>query len=312
MLRYVVRRILVAAPILVVVSTLSFFLFQLIPGNPARTILGTMATQDQVDNLTAELGLNDPLPVQFLNWMGNAATGDFGSSFVSGQPVVTAILQAVPPTLSLAFLATLVSLLLGMGLGVLAALRRGLIDRIVYTFCSFLNAVPNYWIAAILILLFGVYLGWLPVGGYASSDDPSQWLVYLVLPVLAISLGGVARLTFQTRAAVVDVLSRDYVRTLRAAGISRTKIIAKHVLRNSAIPVVTVTSLTFVFLLGGVVVIETIFTMPGMGTLILRAVHSGDVPVMQGAIIFFSIIVIVVNLLTDLATAAIDPRVRLS
>lgn len=307
---YVLKRLAVALPIILIVTAISFLLLRLVPGNPAASILGTNATQDQIDALNARLGLNEPLPVQFLVWLSGAVRGDFGLSWTTAAPVTDVLANSIPVTLSLAVLATAFAVLAGIGLGGLAAIRGGWIDRIVYLTCSFFNAIPSFWIASVLILIFSIGLGWFPSGGYTDWADPVGWILGLVLPVLALSLGSIARIAFLTRASILDVVSREYVRNLRAVGIPRRRIVGIHVLRNAGIPVVSATGTTFLFLLGGVVVVEAIFGLTGMGSLILRSVQTYDSSVVLATIVYFTITVVVVNLITDLLVAWMDPRGR--
>jgi peptide/nickel transport system permease protein len=312
MTRFVLRRLAVAVPLLLIVATISFFLVQLVPGSVAAAILGGNATQEQVDTLQQSLGLDRPVLAQFGSWLGHALQGDLGASYTTGQSVSEALAQSVAPTLSLAILSTLVTLVLGLVLGMAAAVRGGRTDRLVQWVGSLGMAVPNFWLAALLIFVFAIKLSVFPATGYAElgTEGFGPWLAHLVLPIIALSAVNLGSIAFQARAAFADALSRDYVRTLHATGVPRRRILFKHVLRNAAVPVVTVTGLTFIFTLGGVVVLELIFTLPGMGNLMLRSVQNHDFSVVQGGVLYFSIAVVLVNLLIDVATAALDPRVR--
>jgi peptide/nickel transport system permease protein len=310
-LGYIARRLALAVPLVVVVATLTFFLVQLVGGSPAGAVLGANATEDQVRAFDHSLGLDRPALVQFGDWLGHAVRGDLGRSYLNGQPVTDRLVQALPPTLSLALLATLLTLLLGLVLGTVAAVRGGRTDRFVQGFASLGMAIPNFWLAALLIFVFALKLSVFPVAGYTDlTESPGDWLLHLVLPAVALSVANLGQIAFQARAAVQDALSREFVRTLHATGVPRRRILYRHVLRNAAIPVITVTGLTFVFTLGGVVVLELVFSMSGMGLLMLNAVQGSDYAVVLGAVVVFAVLVVLVNLVVDLVTASLDPRVR--
>ncbi|MGN6609829.1 MAG: ABC transporter permease [Jatrophihabitans sp.] len=311
MLTYLVRRTALAVPIVLVVATITFFFVQLVPGDPANLVYGISATREQVAALHQQLGIDRPVVDQYVTWLGHLLSGNLGTSFSSGQSVAQVLQQTLPVTLSLSVVATLFTVVLGVPVGMAAAVRGGRIDRTVTSIGSVAMAVPNFWLAAILILAFAVRTRLFPATGYvAFGDSPGQWLSHLVLPVVTIGLAGFGQVAFQTRAAVRDVLSREYVRTLHACGVPRRTILYKHVLRNAAIPVVAVVGLSFGISLGGVVVIEGIFNLQGMGSLMLNSVGNHDLPAIQGAVLAFSILVVLVNLGTDLAVAALNPRVR--
>jgi len=311
MIRVIARRLLIAIPTILIVATFTFLLVQLVPGNVADYILGKTATPAAIHQVDAQLGLTKPVFSQYLSWLGGALHGSFGTSYVTGQTVSGALATALSPTLSLALLATIATLVLGQALGTLAAVRGGRLDSIIQALSSLGMAIPNFWLAALLVVAFALDIKLFPATGYtALGASVSQWFIGLVLPVTAVALAGLAQIVLQARASVLDVLSKDFVRTLQAAGIPRRRILFKHVLRNSAIPVTTVAGLSFVYLLGGVIVIETIFNIPGMGSLMINSVSRHDLPVLQGAVIYFALIVVVVNLAVDLLTAWLDPRVR--
>lgn len=311
MLGYIARRLATAIPVVVVVATITFFLVQLAGGSPAGAILGANATQDQVDSFERGLGLDRPILVQFGDWLSHAARGDLGNSFIDSRPVSDRLVQALPPTVSLAIVATLLTVLLGLALGMTAAVRGGRVDALVQWICNLGMAVPNFWLAVVLIYLLALKVPLFPVAGYIDlTANPVDWLLHLVLPAVALSLSQLGQIAFQARAAVNDALSREFVRTLHAAGVPRWRILFKHVLRNAAVPVVTVTGLTFIFTLGGVVVLELIFGMAGMGLLILNSVQGSDYAVVEGAVVVFALLVVTVNLAVDVVTAVLDPRVR--
>jgi len=310
-IKLVIKRLLLAIPTLFVVATFSFGLIKMVPGDPAVFILGQTASQADIDKLHDQLGLNRPVLEQYTTWLTSALHGDLGTSILTGRPVLQALEIALPPTLSLALLTTLISLILGVGLGVFAAVKRGVWDGAIQGVSSFGLAVPSFWAAYILVMIFALGLRIFPATGYTPlSQDPTAWLIGLALPAISIAIGNTCQILLQTRASVLEILSRDFVRTLQATGIHRTTILAKHVLRNAAIPVAVVTGISFIGVFSGVVVIEAIFNTPGLGNLLLTGVRSADFPMVQGAILFFAILVIVVNLVVDLVTGWLDPRVR--
>ena len=313
MLRLISSRLLVAIPVVLIASTFAFFLVQLVPGSPAQYILGNTATPENTRILNAQLGLNQPLIVQYLSWLFRAVRGDFGQSYITNTPVTQTLGIALPPTLSLALLSVLVVFVGGQVLGILAAVYGGAQDRIIQAVANFLMAIPNFWLASILILVFALRSAIFPATGYTPLDeDPAAWAFGLVLPVVAVSAAYMAQVVMQARASALDVLSRDFIRTLQATGIPRRRIIAKHVLRNAAIPVTTVSGLIFIFLLSGAVVIEYTFNIPGMGSLMVDSVNRHDLPVVQGAIVYFSVVVVLVNIAVDILAAWLNPRIRIA
>jgi peptide/nickel transport system permease protein len=313
MWKVVYRRLLVAVPTLFVVATQSVFLSQLVPGDPANKILGRSATPEQIQAVHAQLGIDRPVFVQYLDWLGGIFRGDLGTSYVSGTPVSSTLGQAIPPTLSLAVLATVMALVAGLLIGMIIAVRRGPLDSLARGIASLGLALPNFWVAALLILVFAVLLPIFPATGYTPlTENPGLWLLGLVLPASAIAINNFCQIVLQTRSSVLEVLSREFVRTLQAAGIPRRTILLKHVLRNAAIPVSTMTGLAFIGTLSGVVVIEAIFNSSGLGNLLLNGVQYSDIPSVQGTILVFGLLVIAVNLLIDLLNAWLDPRTRLT
>jgi len=311
MLKLAALRMALSVPIMAVVASLTFFMVELVPGDPAAYLLGAGASREQVAQLHHQLGLDSPVLSRYMSWFGDVLTGDLGSSFVTNESTTTSLGKALPVTVSVAVLATLFTLVVGVALGLLAAVRGGKVDSIVKWAGSVMMAVPSFWLAAVLVLLFAIRLPLFPATGYVSAfTSPSLWMTHLVLPMIAVGLPGVGQVAFQTRDAVLDQLSRSYVRTLVAAGLPRWRILLKHVLRNASGTIVTVVSLGFVFALGAVVIIESIFNLPGMGTLMLTSVRSHDFPLVQGAVLAFSLMVVVVNLLSDVVVAALNPRMR--
>jgi len=313
LLRVFVRRMLMAIPLLFVISVLSFVLVSLTPGDAAQAILGTQATQDQYEALRSSLGLDQPLFVQYWHWLTHAITGDFGSSLFSGETVSNAILTRLPVTLSLMFGALLVSLVLGVALGLFSAVRGGVLGRAVDGLALVGFALPGFWVGAMLIVIFAVELRWFPPTGYVEfADSPQGWLSSLVLPVFALALSGIAALAKQTREALLDVLNSEYIRMARANGIRYRSIVFVNALKNSSVRVVTVLGVQAVGLLGGTVVVENVFALPGLGSLAVNSTAQHDLPVIQGIVVYFTLLVVVINLIVDLAYTWLNPKVRTS
>jgi peptide/nickel transport system permease protein len=309
--RFLAGRLAVAVPTLFLVATLTFFLVHLIPGDPGAYVLGAGATKAQIAQEDRLLGFDRPLTAQYLSWLGGLLHGNLGTSFQTGQPVSTIVAQALPVTVSLAVLATAFTVVVGVLCGTFAAVRGGTADRVVTAAAGFTMAVPNFWLATLLIWALGIKLRIVPVGDYvALTQNPVQWFNHLILPAVATGVIPLGQVAFQSRAATLDVLSRDFVRTLRACGVPRRRILLRHVLRNASVPVVTVVSMSFVFTLGGVVVVEELFNLSGMGYQMLGNVSGKDLGVVQAFVLVFTTMVILVNLLTDLLTARLDPRIR--
>jgi peptide/nickel transport system permease protein len=297
--------------ILFVVVTLTFFLAHLIPGDPAQTILGNGATQQQLAQLRHQLGLDQSLWTQYLNSLDGLVHGSLGTSIITGQPVVQALGNAVPITLSLTLLGTVFVLVAGVGAGILSAVRGGLADRAVQGTAGVAMAVPNYWLAVFLVTIFSITIALLPATGYTDLNvNPGEWARGLILPVASISLAGAAAIARQTRGALIDTFTRDYVRTLRSLGTPTHVIVLKHGLRNASIPVITSIGLQFIGILGGAVIIEQVFALPGIGQLTLSAVTQHDIPMIQGVVIFMAVVVLAVNILTDVAYVVLNPKLR--
>ncbi|MDF2665647.1 MAG: ABC-type dipeptide/oligopeptide/nickel transport system, permease component [Microbacterium sp.] len=313
MLAFIVRRLLSGVVLIAVISFLAFTLLYAAGGDIARRILGENATAETVAKKTAELGLNRPLLAQYGDWLSSAVTGNLGRSWFNGELVSVSVSGRLSVTLSIVIGATLVSAILSILLGVLAARRGGVIDAGVQFLSLVGFAVPGFLIALLLVLVFAVNLGWFKATGYTPlTTSFSGWVASVVLPIVALSIGAIATVAQQVRGSVIDATSRDYVRTLRARGLSENSVIYRHVLRNAGGPALAVLAVQFVGLLGGAVIVEQIFAIPGMGQLSVRATTQGDIPVVMGLVIAFAIIVVVVNLLIDLAQAALNPKVRLS
>ncbi|MFS0713930.1 ABC transporter permease [Microbacterium sp. 2P01SA-2] len=313
MLTFILRRLLSGVVLIAVISFLAFVLLYAGGGDIARRILGENATAETVAKKTEELGLNRPLLVQYGDWVASALTGNLGRSWFTGELVSVSVSGRLAVTLSLVLGATVVSAILAVVLGVLAARRGGIVDGAVQFLSLVGFAVPGFLIALLLVLVFAINLGWFKATGYVPiTTSPTGWIASVTLPVVALSLGAIATVAAQVRGSVIDAMSRDYVRTLRSRGLGMRSVIYKHVLRNAGGPALAVLAVQFVGLLGGAVVVEQIFAIPGMGQLSVRSTTLGDVPVVMGLVIAFAIIVVIVNLLIDLAQAALNPKVRLS
>jgi peptide/nickel transport system permease protein len=309
--RIIVRRIVWSIPLLFAVSLISFVLASIGPGDVAGVILGTGATPEQRAQVTEQLELDRPLPEQYWSWLSNALHGDLGNSLFSGESVTGMLSNRVPVTLSLTTLTLIVSVLVGITLGVVSAIRGGVVARLLDGIALVAMAVPSFWFAAVLVLLFVINISIFPASGYvALTDSPSMWLKSLALPVLCLATSAVAGLAMQMRGQMVASFQSDYVRALRANGFPARSVLYRHVLKNASGPVITVSGLLVVSLLGGTVLMETIFGMAGLGTLAVQATARHDLPVIQGVVVYFTIIVIIVNLLTDLAQAFVNPRVE--
>ncbi len=311
-LRYLVRRAISTLPMLVLVGLITFLLIHITPGDPASVVAGENASDEAIEDARRRLGLDKPFLIQFWIWLVNVLHGELGTSFTSGRPVTELIFDRMPTTLSLTAGATLIGLLIAIPLGVFAATQRGSwLDRITILGTSLGIAAPEFFIGLLLVLVVALQLGWLPATGYIPfSEDPLEWALRLTLPSITLGLGVAAELARQVRGAMIDVLSRDYIQTARAKGLSTASIIIKHGLKNAAIPVVTVLGLQIRRLLGGTVIVEQIFAMNGVGSLAVRAVFLRDLPVLLGVALTTAVIVLLVNLIVDMSYGYFDPKVR--
>jgi peptide/nickel transport system permease protein len=312
MIATIVRRLLSIVPVMVVVAVSVFLLVHFAPGDPAAIIAGDNATAENIADIRAKLGLDQPVWRQFLNWVATLLHGDLGRSIFWGNRVTTLIGQRAEPTLSLAFTTLTVAVALAIGMGVLAAARVGTwIDRCVMAFAVFGFSVPVFVVGYLLIFLFAIDLKWLPVQGYQPlANGVGPWLRNLVLPSIALGAAYVALIARITRTTMLDVLAEDYMRTARAKGVARTPMLLKHALKNAAVPVATVVGNGVALLIGGVVITETVFNIPGIGRLVVDAIAKRDYPIIQGVIMVFSGVYVLVNLLVDLSYTLFDPRIR--
>ena len=309
---YVVRRVLAVIPVMLVVATVAFVLIHLAPGDPASVIAGPYASADDVAKLRHQLGLDESLPVQLVRWYGRLLRGDLGDSIFLRRPVTEAIADRLEPTLLLTTWATLVAVLIGVPAGIVSARHHNrVVDQSLMGLALLGLSIPNFLLGLLMILVFGVWLGWLPVAGYVPLDS-GLWpnLRSLVMPSLALGLVQSALIARITRSSMLDVLCEQFVLTGRAKGLSERVVVYKHALKNAIIPTLTVIGITFALLIGGAVVIETVFNIPGLGRLIISAVLRRDYPVIQGVVLLIALTYTAVNLLVDLAYLAVDPRVR--
>jgi len=299
---------------LLLISLATFVVVQVMPGDPAQLILGTEAPPETLADLRAQLGLDRPLPLQYLSWLSGVLRGNLGVSLRHGRPVATLIAERLPVTLSLATLSLALAVLLAVPLGVLAAIRQhSALDYGVLVFAQAGLALPSFWIGILLILLFALSLRWLPSGGYVPwGESPLAALRSLTMPVLALGLPVAGVLARLVRASMLEELARDHIRTARAKGLSEPQVIVRHVLRNALIPTVTLLGLQLGFLLGGSIVIEQVFALPGLGRLVLFAINNRDLPLIQGLVLFIAVLVVGINFLVDMAYTWLDPRISLS
>jgi peptide/nickel transport system permease protein len=312
MLTFIVRRLLSTVVVMSIVAVFIFLLLHLSPGDPAAIIVGDNATQVQIDAVRKQLGLDDPLAVQFVRWLAGVFRGDLGMSIFSHEPVAKLIGQRIEPTVSLATTTLLLAVVIAVSFGVLAAWRVGTwIDRLVMVLSVLSFSVPVFVVGYLLIYVFSIKLGWLPVQGYAPiADGLATWIYHLILPSIALGLAYVALIARITRAAMLDVLSEDYIRTAHAKGVATGPVLLKHALKNAGVPIVTVIGIGVALLIGGVVITETVFNIPGIGRLVVDAISQRDYPIIQGVTLIFSGVYVIVNLIVDLSYTLLDPRIR--
>ena len=313
MIRILGYRIVQTIPVLIIVSALIFAITMLLPGDPVYAVLGDYATDEQIQEVREQYGFDKPVPVQYLNWAERVLTGDLGRSIRSKERVSELLISRLPVTIELAVLSIFVAVAIGIPLGTLAAVKR---NTLIDTSTSFLAitglAIPNFWAGILLILLFTVGLSWLPPSGYVPFlQDPIQNLRLMIMPALTLGTALTAMIMRQTRASTINVSGQDYVRTANAKGISGRRILVRHVLRNAMIPVATVTGLQVGRVLGGAVIVESIFSLPGMGKLVVESIFSRDFPVIQASILLIVVMIMIVNVAIDIIYTFLDPRIEL-
>lgn len=312
MLNFLARRLASTLPVLLIVSLLVFLMLRLTPGDPAAVLAGDAASTEQIAAIRASLGLDRSIAEQYLIWAGHLLTGDLGQSYYYKTAVTTLIGQRLEPTLSLALITITLAVLVAVPLGVLAAWRfGGWLDKALMGFSVAGFSVPVFVLAYVLIWIVSLKLGWLPVQGYKRlADGAGTWLYHLVLPALTLSVIYIALIARVTRASVLETLGEDYIRTARAKGLPEVKVLMRHALANAAVPIVTVIGIGIALLIGGVVVTESVYAIPGLGRLTVDAVLARDFPTIQGVILLFSFVYVLVNLLVDLSYVFFDPRIR--
>jgi len=311
---FLIRRLAGAFLVLALVSLLSFALIWLVPGDPAAAFLDASATPEQVAKLRGALGLDLSLPQQMLGWYGRILSGDLGQSILLNRSVTAALIERLPVTLSLAALALAFAVFFGVAAGIIAAVNHNRWpDQAVMTTALLGLSVPDFWLGLVMVLVFAVSLGWLPSGGFTPfMESPGQWLRGMVLPALTLGLVQVGFIARMARASMLDTLSQDYVRTADAKGLAKLHVVLRHALPNAMIPILTVIGIVSGALLGGAVIVEQVFSIPGIGRLIVGAIASRDFPVLQGGLLFLAVVYLAINLVVDILYAVVDPRVRLA
>ena len=312
--KYLTIKLLSAIPVLLGVSFLTFALIRLIPGDPVQVMLGPEIDGARVDQIRHLYGLDRPWPVQYVEWLINAIQGNLGTSIRSGLSVSDSIIEKIPITLELTFLSLLFGLLIGLPLSVLAAQKRGkFIDGFLTSVALMGISMPGFWLATLLVLLFSLYLRWLPTIGYVGFfESPWDNISHLLLPAISLGLAFGATIMRFTRSSLLEVFGQDYMRTARSKGLSNPKVTYTHALKNALIPVITVTGIQVGRLLGGSVIVEQIFTLPGLGRYTYDAISTRDYPVIQGTVLVFTVVFILVNLLVDVIYGLVDPRIKIS
>ena len=309
---YLLRRILAVIPVMIIVATVAFVLIHMAPGDPASVIAGPYAAPDDVAKLRQQLGLDEPLPMQLVHWYGRLLMGNLGDSIFLRRPVTEAVLERLEPTLLLTTWGTLIAVLIGVPAGIVSArYHNSAVDQSLMGLALVGLSIPNFLLGLLMILVFGVWLGWLPVAGYVPLDE-GLWrnARSLLMPSISLGLVQSALIARITRSSMLDVLREQFIVSGRAKGLDERTVVYKHALKNAIIPTLTVIGITFALLVGGAVVIETVFNIPGLGRLIISAVLRRDYPVIQGVVLLIAVTYTVINLLVDLAYLVIDPRIR--
>jgi peptide/nickel transport system permease protein len=315
MLRLIGRRLLALIPTLLIVTFIVFMLVKLVPTDPAVTAAGgTSATEEQIEAARKRLHLDDPVLSQYFRWLENAVQGDLGTSYVRSVPVADDLKERVPVTLGLILAATVFALMLAIPLGILSGLRpNGVIDNISRGYASLAISIPAFVLAQILVVVFAVELKWLPPLGYAKfSESPSEWLYYITLPAISLGVAIGAAVTRQLRAALIDELDTNHIRTAWAIGGARSRVVGRHGLKNAAIPAITIVGLQIAALVGGTVIVEQIFSIPGLGQYLLNGIVSGDLPVIQGCVLVLVVLAMALSLVVDILYAVLNPKVRVA
>jgi len=310
---FITKRLLMALATVLVVAVLAFLLVHAMPGSPGAVSLGAGAAQEAIDQVNQRLGWNDPLLTQFFTWLGSAVQGDLGISLIDGRSVSADLASRLPVTASLAAGATVLSAVLGIALGVTAAVRGGLLDQVIGGFVGLLVALPAFWVGVLFVYLFAVQSSIFPATGYVPFEvSPQDWAMSLALPVITLAVGGAAFIARQTRASMLEALQQEHIRTLRATATPTWKILYVHALRYASLPIVAGIALQFIGLFGGSVIAEQLFAMPGLGQAVQTSVSTHDAPAVQGVVVIATVVVVAVNLVLELATKFLDPKLRAS
>ncbi|HVN97983.1 MAG TPA: ABC transporter permease [Syntrophorhabdaceae bacterium] len=312
MAAFILRRLIQTIVVLLIVSIIGFLIIHLIPGDPALTMLGENATQEQINALRTQLGLDQPVVVQYLRWLINVLHGNLGKSLMYGESVTSLVASRLPVTFHLGIIALILGTLISVPAGIIAAVRRGgVLDQLITVSANLGMAIPLFWLGILGIYLFSLKLGWLPVQGYTSPfDNFSLNLKQIIMPVICLAVVPLASLTRQTRSSMLEVIRQDYIRTARSKGLKERVIIFKHALRNAVIPVVTLLGIQVRNLVGGSVLVETVFNISGIGRLMVKSVFDKDFLVVQGCVLMIAFVVALANLLVDLSYGWLDPRIR--
>ncbi len=312
--RYLLQRLVGMGLMLLLISLVSYSMVRLLPGDPVVAMLGEGGDPNVMARVRADLGLDQPAPVYYFTWLGRALQGDLGRSIQSNRPVTGILRDRLLPTLQLSLFAALITAVIALPLGVLAAIKRGTFTDLGATAFALIGlSIPNFWLGIIFIFVFSLGLGWLPPSGWRDPfREPLQSVRFMVLPALTLGMALAASIMRQTRSSLLDTLSQDYLRTAQAKGLTHRQVVTRHALRNALIPVVTIAGLMVGRLLGGAVIVETIFAIPGIGRTVVDAIFSRDFPIVQGAVLMMAFIVLAINLVVDLLYALIDPRIRYS
>ena len=312
MLQYTLRRLVSIIPVLLIVSVIVFLIVHLTPGNPAYLILGEDSSPEAIAQLEAQLGLDKSIVVQFFDWFKNILVGDLGQSVYSSQPVTEVIMERVGPTFSLMLISMGLTLIVAIPTAIFVVWRRNTILNPMFTSFSLLGAsIPEFWFAMLLVLAFGVTIPIFPVAGYVPiAEGIGDWFYHLILPAIVLATVEVGLIARMLRDSMLESVNQDYAKTARGKGVRESVVLMKHVFSNALIPTTTVIGITIAGLLGGTVIIETIFTIPGIGQLLIDSIHRRDYPVIQGVVLFIAVIYVVINLVIDLLYALLDPRIR--
>ncbi|MFP4655286.1 MAG: nickel ABC transporter permease [Methanohalobium sp.] len=309
MLNYVIRRLLFLIPVLLVISVISFSIIYIIPGDTAEILLTSPSggsDQKAVEEFRKEMGLDEPLYIQYFNWLGNVLHGNLGYSYMTDRPVFETIFDKFTSTLRLSVVSLIISLLIAVPGGILAALKHDTWVDDLSRFTSLIGiSMPNFWLGFLLIIVFSITFDWLPVGGYGDGG-----LQYMLLPAIALGTSSAAVIMRLMRSSMIEIMEQDYVRAARARGLSELSVVGKHALKNALIPVVTMIGLNFGYLLNGSVVVETVFNWPGIGTLVVDSIENRDYPMVQGSLLFIALLFVTVNFMVDLSYAYLNPKIR--